>query len=80
MSHLERRVGHIDLSSFSMAVMKHGDQGHLEQRTFNLGFTAAEHESPWPLWWDAWQQESRHGSGAIVESLHLDPQAGDRES
>lgn len=50
----------MDLGSFSMAVMTHGDQGHLEQRTFNSGLTAAEGESQWALWWEAWQQASRN--------------------
>lgn len=32
-------------------------------------------QAPWPSRWGAWSWAGRHGAGAVVESLHLPPQA-----
>lgn len=54
------------LSYFSIAANRHHDQGNLQKKK-NVWCSQFQRVSPWPSWWEAWQQAARHaGLGGIT--------------
>lgn len=58
---------------------KYNYQGNSKNEAFNLWCLDSEGQSPWSLWKEACQQVGRHGSGAVAESLDIDPKAQGRD-
>lgn len=68
-SQLRFRLGQC-LTHFSIAVLRHHDQGHVQKEVY-LGITVSQVLSSGPSWWWAWQQASRHGTGAELRAYIL---------